>query len=67
MLGERSRATESEKKVEVGWERERKIQRETGWVRELKIDRETGSGVGERESEPHMEKKIERVTWQEKE
>ena len=36
------------------WERERKIQRETGWVRELKIDRETGSGVGERESEPHI-------------
>ena len=34
-------------------------------MRELKIDREreTGSGVGERESEPHIEKKIERVTW----
>ena len=28
-----------------------------------KIDRETGSGVGERESELHIEKKIERVTW----
>ena len=36
-------------------------------MRELKIDRETGSGVGERESEPHIEKKIERVTWQERE
>ena len=50
------------KKYKLGG-RERKIQRETGWVRELKIDRETGSGVGERESEPHIEKKIERVTW----
>ena len=36
-------------------------------MRELKIDRETGSGVGERESEPHIEKKIERVTWWERE
>ena len=56
-MGERVRATESEKKSRSRVE-ERKIQRETGWVRELKIDRETGSGVGERESEPHIEKKI---------
>ena len=27
MLGERSRATESEKKVEVGWEREKDTKR----------------------------------------
>ena len=28
MLGERSRATESEKKVEVGWEREKYTKRD---------------------------------------
>ena len=61
MLGERSRATESEKKVEVGWEREKDTKRDR--VGERVKDRETGSGVGERESEPHIKKKIERVTW----
>ena len=30
MLGERGRATESEKKVEVGWERERYKERQGG-------------------------------------
>ena len=69
MLGERGKAIESEKKVEVGWEREKDTKRErsTGWVTEIKIDRETGSGVGERESEQNIEKRIERVTWWERE